>query len=97
MPHFLHFQRHWEGVEKLKEFMSMLNSRIMISGLFKKPSDPVEFLIDGIYQVTGVGLVIAGTLREAQLSPTRPCSLGLTKQAAQAKFVVKSIHHKRRP
>jgi len=38
-----------EGVPKLKEFLSMLNSRIQVSGLFKKPSDPVEFLIDGIY------------------------------------------------
>jgi GTPase len=27
----------------------MLNSRILLSGLFRKPSDPVEFLIDGIY------------------------------------------------
>jgi GTPase len=38
-----------EGVPKLKEFLSMLHSRILVSGLFKKPSDPVEFLIDGIY------------------------------------------------
>lgn len=38
-----------EGVSKLKEFLSMLTSRILISGYFKKPSDPVEFLIDGIY------------------------------------------------
>ena len=38
-----------EGIPKLKEFLSMLNSRILISGLFKKPSEPVEFLIDGIY------------------------------------------------
>ena len=34
-----------------------------MSGEFKSASDPVEFLIDGDYMVTGVGLVVAGTLR----------------------------------
>ena len=58
-----------EGIPKLKEFLSMLNSRISISGLFKKPTDPVEFLIDGIYQVTGVGLVVAGTLKAGTVIP----------------------------
>lgn len=38
-----------EGLSILKEFMSHLYSRISMSGLFKSPSDPIEFLIDGIY------------------------------------------------
>lgn len=38
-----------EGLSKLKEFLSQLNSRIAISGHFKGPKDPVEFLIDGVY------------------------------------------------
>jgi GTPase len=38
-----------EGIPKLKEFLSLLQSRIQISGHFKKPTDPVEFLIDGVY------------------------------------------------
>lgn len=38
-----------EGVTKLKEFLSLLHSRIHMSGHFKKPTDPVEFLIDGVY------------------------------------------------
>jgi hypothetical protein len=37
------------GLDKLKSFLSHLQSRMMESGLFKKPSDPVEFLIDGVY------------------------------------------------
>ena len=38
-----------EGLDRLKEFLSHLNSRIHISGLFQQPSDPIEFYIDGIY------------------------------------------------
>lgn len=38
-----------EGLPKLKEFMSLLQSRIHMSGHFKKETDPVEFMIDGVY------------------------------------------------
>ena len=38
-----------EGIPKLKEFMSLLYSRIHSSGHFKKATDPVEFFIDGVY------------------------------------------------
>jgi GTPase len=53
----------------LKDFLSHLNSRIRISGLFQSPDDPVEFYIDGIYQVTGVGLVVTGTLKSGTVVP----------------------------
>jgi GTPase len=65
-----------EGLDKLKEFMSMLSSRIGISGHFSSPSDPVEFLIDGVYQVTGVGLVVAGTLKGGTVVPNNALLLG---------------------
>lgn len=38
-----------EGIPPLREFLSLLPSRADVSGLFKTASDPVEFLIDGIY------------------------------------------------
>lgn len=86
-----------EGIPKLKEFLSNLNSRIHISGQFKKPSDPVEFLIDGIYQVTGVGLVVAGTVRSGTVVPNTTLLLGPDKTGNFKPVVVKSIHHKRTP
>lgn len=65
-----------EGLPKLKEFLSLLTSRIHICGHFKKPTDPVEFLIDGIYQVTGVGLIVAGTMRSGTVIPNATLLLG---------------------
>ena len=58
-----------EGLPKLKEFLSHVQSRIAVSGIFQTPSDPVVFYIDGIYQVTGVGLVVAGTLKAGTVLP----------------------------
>jgi len=86
-----------EGLPKLKEFLALLSSRIYISGHFKKPTDPVEFLIDGVYQVSGVGLVVAGTLRSGTVAPNTTLLLGPDKSGNFKPVIVKSIHHKRTP
>lgn len=86
-----------EGVPKLKEFLSLLNSRIHVCGHFKKPTEPVEFLIDGIYQVTGVGIVVAGTMRSGTVLPNTTLLLGPDKTGNFKPVLVKSIHHKRTP
>ena len=65
-----------EGLPKLKEFLSHVQSRIAVSGIVQTPSDPVEFYIDGIYQVTGVGLVVAGTLKAGTVLPNQVLNLG---------------------
>lgn len=86
-----------QGLPKLKEFLACLNSRIHVSGLFQKPTDPVEFYIDGIYMVTGVGLVVAGTLKAGTVTPNMILNLGPDKSGVFKPVQVKSIHHKRLP
>lgn len=86
-----------EGLPKLKEFMALLHSRIHISGHFKKATDPVEFLIDGVYSVTGVGIVVAGTLKSGTVLPGANLLLGPDKTGKFNAVTVKSIHHKRTP
>jgi GTPase len=77
--------------------LSLLHSRIHLSGHFKKPTDPVEFFIDGIYSVTGVGIVVAGTLKSGTVVPNTALLLGPDKTGKFTPVVVKSIHHKRTP
>lgn len=86
-----------EGLTKLKEFFSLLHSRIHMSGHFKKATDPIEFLIDGVYQVTGVGIVVAGTMKSGTVVPNTTLLLGPDKTGKFNPVVVKSIHHKRTP
>ncbi len=86
-----------EGIPKLKEFLALIQSRIHISGHFKKPTDPIEFLIDGVYQVTGVGIVVAGTLKSGTVVPNTTLLLGPDKTGKFNPVIVKSIHHKRTP
>jgi GTPase len=67
------------GIEQLKSFMSKLGSRVRNSGQFGKATDPVEFLIDGFYQVRGVGIVVAGTLLSGTVEPGDILLLGPNK------------------
>lgn len=84
-----------EGIPKLKEFLSLLNSRVNVSGNFGRPSDPVEFFIDGFYMVTGVGSVVAGTLLSGTVRPGQTLQLGPDKTGLYKPVRVGSIHHKR--
>uniref|UniRef100_A0A7S3KR74 Tr-type G domain-containing protein n=1 Tax=Euplotes crassus TaxID=5936 RepID=A0A7S3KR74_EUPCR len=86
-----------EGVSEMKSFMSMLKSRIYKTGKFRPPSEPVEFLIDGFYMVTGVGGVIAGTLTSGTVNLGDTLLLGPDNTGKFKEVIVKGIHYKRTP
>jgi len=83
------------GIDKFKGFLSNLRSRVKDSGQFGLPTDPVEFLIDGFYQVKGVGLVVAGTLLSGTVKPGENLLLGPNKTGQFDIVKVNTIHHKR--
>mmetsp|Transcript_30385 Transcript_30385/g.30032 ORF Transcript_30385/g.30032 Transcript_30385/m.30032 type:complete len:320 (+) Transcript_30385:500-1459(+) len=84
-----------QGIEKLRQFMFRLESRTMISGIFGKNDDPVEFLIDGVYMVTGVGLVISGILKSGTVRLNDNLMLGPDKAGQYKSVTVRGIHIKR--
>jgi GTPase len=86
-----------EGLDQLKLFFPRLISRVATSGEFKTPDDPVEFMIDGEYVVTGVGLVVAGTLRSGTVDVGSTLLLGPDKSGDFKEVIVKGIHYKRTP
>jgi GTPase len=84
-----------EGLPKLKEFLSLVTSRVNTSGQFRLATDKVEFLIDGIYQVTGVGIVVAGTMISGTVKTGQTLLLGPDKTGIFKPVIVRTIHHKR--
>lgn len=83
------------GIQEIKQFMSHLKSRIYKTGKFRPPTEPVEFLIDGFYMVTGVGGVIAGTLTSGTVKLGDTLLLGPDSTGAFKPVIVRGIHYKR--
>mmetsp|Transcript_36340 Transcript_36340/g.82339 ORF Transcript_36340/g.82339 Transcript_36340/m.82339 type:complete len:384 (+) Transcript_36340:559-1710(+) len=86
-----------EGLEYLKSFIHRMQSRLYDNGLFRKPSEPVEFHLDGVYMVTGVGIVVAGLMRSGRVSQNQQLLLGPDKSGQFRPVLVRSIHYKRVP
>lgn len=84
-----------EGIPQLKKFLGLLQSRVNANPLFKTPKDPVEFLIDDIFTVTGVGVVVDGTVLSGEVTVNHVLLLGPDNLGEFAPVVVKSIHYKR--
>lgn len=85
-----------EGVKQLREFMSLLMPRTaQLSNTFKSASDKAEFLIDGAYNVKGVGVVVSGTLISGKVSIGSNLMLGPDAKGDFKPVTVKSIHYKR--
>ena len=81
-----------DGLPKLKEFISLLKSRARTSGKFGTPIDPVEYHIDRVYQITGIGIVVHGTLMAGTVKKGQTLLLGPTKRGEFDLVVVKGIH-----
>jgi len=88
-----------EGIKQLRLFMSMLMSRSgqQLNTTFKSSSDKVEFLMDGAFNVKGVGLVVSGTLISGKVSVGSSLMLGPDIKGDFKQVTVKSIHYKRTP
>jgi len=86
-----------EGLPLLRSFLQRIPSRLQMSGLFGAPSDPVEFHIDGVYNVNGVGIVAGGLMRSGCIRPNMQLMLGPDKSSQFKPVLVKTIHYKRTP
>jgi len=84
-----------EGLPLLRGLLQRLPTRLQTSGLFKPPSAPVEFHIDGIFNVNGVGLVVGGLMRAGHVQPNQQLLMGPDKSSQFKPVMVKTIHHKR--
>lgn len=84
-----------EGLDQLRDFLVELTSSVSRSTLFKSPSCPAELLVDGIYNVTGVGTVVAGTVKSGTIRVNQQLLLGPDRNGDFRPVVVLSIHLKR--
>ncbi len=81
-----------ENLDKLKSFLNLLPYRRNFDRFI---NDPVEFLIDGIFTVTGVGTVVSGILNSGKVKINDPVLLGPNSIGEFYKTQVRSIHCKR--
>lgn len=86
-----------EGLPLLKSFIQRMPSRLQHSGLFRPPSEPAEFHIDSVYNVTGVGVVVGGILRSGRIHQNQQLLMGPDKASQFKPVLVKTIHYKRAP
>lgn len=86
-----------EGLPLLKSMLSRLPSRLQCSGLFRPPTAPVEFHLDSVYNVTGVGIVAGGLVRSGRIRQNQQLLLGPDKSGQFIPVMVRTIHHMRTP
>lgn len=85
------------GLPLFRSFLQRLPSRLYASGLFRPPQEPVEFHIDHVFNVPGVGVVVSGLMRSGHVRPNQQLLLGPDKAGALNLCRVKTIHYHRVP
>jgi GTPase len=87
-----------DGIKKLRSFMGSLKSRVeqVKLNIECNPSNTkVEYLIDSIFNVKGIGLVSSGVLISGTVKVGQTLMLGPNNKGEFKAIVVKSIHFKR--
>lgn len=94
-PIFLTSSVTGQGLDLIRLFYNLLPQR---HNWADKTSEQTEFLIDEVFQVPGVGTVVAGTVKRGVITPNAQLLMG--PDIADTTFkpvVVKSVHYKRLP
>ncbi|PRW56451.1 GTP-binding 1 [Chlorella sorokiniana] len=94
-PIFLTSSVTGQGLDLIRLFYNLLPQR---HNWADKSSEHSEFLIDEVFQVPGVGTVVAGTVKRGTIAPNTQLLMG--PDIADTTFkpvVVKSVHYKRLP
>ena len=81
-----------QGIEQLKTFIGGLQTRTTASGVFGGTEQAAEMLIDGVYMVTGVGVVVSGVLKAGTVKVGDTLYLGPDSTGNYKPVSVRSIH-----
>lgn len=83
-----------KNIDLLEKYMSSLLPKHNLEKLNK---EPVEFVIDEIFNPVGAGLVVSGTVRCGTLYPGTTLQLGPALDGSFISVLVRTIHYKRVP
>lgn len=86
-----------KNIDLLTRFIFLLKTRNMYNDMIGGIDDPVEFDIHERFTVTGIGLVVSGTLRSGMIKIGHVLLCGPDKHKKFRQVVVKSIHVNRVP
>ena len=97
VPIFLVSSVSGESIDKLTRFIYLLKTRNQENDMIGSIDDPVEFDIHERFTVTGVGLVVSGTLKAGTIRPGQVLLCGPDKFKKFRLVVVKGVHVNRVP
>lgn len=86
-----------ENIDKLTQFISLLNNRNQTNKFIKSTEDPIQFDINENFMVSGVGVVVSGIVRAGTIKPNAALLLGPDKGNTFKQVQVRTIHVNRVP